>query len=184
MDRRHPMNLHVTTGPAGRRQTGAALFISLMFLIILTLIGVSAANVGILQERMAGNVRDSNIAFQRAEEALRVAELEALEYQRTGSAIVDVPFWPDFYAAEGLAPGDCSLGELSDADPRLEGLAWHTLNADQEIFIVDLGVANCQPANEDPGMPTTPSFLVLGKGRGDTDPTEVVLRSIFFWPNP
>ena len=58
----------------GQRQQGAALFVSLMFLIILTLIGLSAANVGIMQERMAGNVRETNVAFQNAEATLREVE--------------------------------------------------------------------------------------------------------------
>jgi len=66
---------HASATSPVSRQRGAALFISLMFLILLTLIGLSAANVGILQERMAGNVRESNIAFQTAEAALRGIEI-------------------------------------------------------------------------------------------------------------
>lgn len=56
------------------RQKGAVLLISLIFLILLTLIGVTAMQTTTLQERMAGNVRDLNLAFQASEAALRAGE--------------------------------------------------------------------------------------------------------------
>lgn len=52
-------------------QGGAALIVSLLFLVILTLIGASAMTTTTLEERMAGNAKDLNIAFQAAEAALR-----------------------------------------------------------------------------------------------------------------
>lgn len=48
--------------------------ISLIILLLMTIIGVSAMQSTTLQEKMAGNLRDSNIAFQAAESALRDAE--------------------------------------------------------------------------------------------------------------
>jgi len=55
-------------------QNGSALIISLVFLLILTMIGVASIQDSTLQERMAGNERDRNLAFQAAEAALRVGE--------------------------------------------------------------------------------------------------------------
>jgi type IV pilus assembly protein PilX len=55
-------------------QRGAALIVALVFLIVLTLLGVSSMRTSTLQERMAGNLRDSNLAFQAAEAGLREAE--------------------------------------------------------------------------------------------------------------
>lgn len=55
-------------------QQGSALVIALIFLLLLTLIGVTAMQTTTLQERMAGNVRDRSLAFQAAEAALREAE--------------------------------------------------------------------------------------------------------------
>ena len=51
-----------------------ALMVSLIFLVLLTLLAVSAMHGTILQERMAGNTRDRMLAFQAAETALRVGE--------------------------------------------------------------------------------------------------------------
>ncbi|MEW5789722.1 MAG: PilX N-terminal domain-containing pilus assembly protein [Pseudomonadota bacterium] len=66
---------NIRRGPAAPgRQRGATLLAGLIFLIILTLIGVTASRVSILEERMAGNLRDRAVALQAAEMALRDAE--------------------------------------------------------------------------------------------------------------
>jgi len=57
-----------------QHQTGAALVVSLMLLIVLTLLGLSGMQSTIMQERMSNNVRDKGIAFQAAESAARGAE--------------------------------------------------------------------------------------------------------------
>ena len=61
---------------AGRNQQGAVLVVALMFLIILTLLGLAAMTSTTLEEKMAGNSRDYNIALQSAEAALRDAEAD------------------------------------------------------------------------------------------------------------
>lgn len=53
---------------------GSALILSLVFLLLLTIIGVASMQSATLQERMSGNTRDRNLAFQTAEAALRGAE--------------------------------------------------------------------------------------------------------------
>ncbi|MFV1972118.1 MAG: PilX N-terminal domain-containing pilus assembly protein [Thiohalobacterales bacterium] len=60
-------------GP-GRQQAGAVLFISLMLLLMLTIIGMTAMNNVTMEERMAGNLRDTDLAFQAGEAALRNGE--------------------------------------------------------------------------------------------------------------
>ena len=55
-------------------QRGVVLIVSLIFLLVLTLIGVTASQSTILQERMAGNVKDRNMALQASEAALRAGE--------------------------------------------------------------------------------------------------------------
>ena len=60
--------------PCLHQQKGAALAISLIMLLLLTIIGVTAMQSTIMQERMAGNSRERSNAFQIAEAALRVGE--------------------------------------------------------------------------------------------------------------
>lgn len=56
------------------RQGGAALVVSLLLLLVMTLLGLGASQSTRLQERMAGNQRDQEVALQAAEAALRGAE--------------------------------------------------------------------------------------------------------------
>jgi type IV pilus assembly protein PilX len=51
-----------------------ALLVSLVFLLLLTLIGLSSMQNATLQEKMAGSVSLRNQSFQGAEAALRVGE--------------------------------------------------------------------------------------------------------------
>ncbi|MEX0731360.1 MAG: PilX N-terminal domain-containing pilus assembly protein [Aquisalimonadaceae bacterium] len=60
--------------PAPSGQRGVALVLSLVILLVLTLISVTAMRGSILEERMAGGLQDHNRAFQAAEAALRDAE--------------------------------------------------------------------------------------------------------------
>lgn len=57
-----------------KSQKGAALFVSLMMLILVTILGVTGVSMVSLEEKMAGNSYDRNLAFQAAEAALREAE--------------------------------------------------------------------------------------------------------------
>ncbi|MBT8092482.1 MAG: pilus assembly protein PilX, partial [Gammaproteobacteria bacterium] len=56
-----------------QREQGAVLIVSLVMLLIVTLIAVSSMQGTIMEEKMAGNSRDRNLAFQTAESSLREA---------------------------------------------------------------------------------------------------------------
>jgi len=60
--------------PCPHTQKGAALAISLIMLLLLTIIGVTAMQSTTMQERMAGNSRERSNAFQISEAALRAGE--------------------------------------------------------------------------------------------------------------
>ncbi|MCQ2995918.1 PilX N-terminal domain-containing pilus assembly protein [Pseudomonas syringae] len=58
------------------RQKGMVLLVSLVFLLLLTLVGVSSMQNATLQEKMAGSVTVRNLSFQTAEAILRLGESE------------------------------------------------------------------------------------------------------------
>ncbi|MEW6679110.1 MAG: PilX N-terminal domain-containing pilus assembly protein [Pseudomonadota bacterium] len=66
-------------------QRGAALITGLIFVVMLTIIGVTATRMASLEERMAGNMRDRSLAMQAAELTLRDAERD-ITNAATGSA--------------------------------------------------------------------------------------------------
>ena len=57
-----------------KHQQGSALLVSLIILVVMTLLGLSGMRTSVMEEKMAGNMRDSELAFQAAEAALRDAE--------------------------------------------------------------------------------------------------------------
>ncbi len=61
-------------GRAPGRQIGAVLVISLLILLVLTILGMSAMGTAGLEEKMAGNARAKDLSFQAAESGLRVGE--------------------------------------------------------------------------------------------------------------
>lgn len=68
----HPCNSQSRHHSAHQR--GAILVTSMLLLLVLTIIGVTVMQMSRMQERMAGNSRDVNLAFQAAEGTLRAAE--------------------------------------------------------------------------------------------------------------
>lgn len=58
-----------------QKNTGVALFISLVLLLVLTILGVSVVQTTSLEIRMARNEHDTLLAFQAAESALKDAEV-------------------------------------------------------------------------------------------------------------
>ncbi|WP_024678098.1 MULTISPECIES: pilus assembly PilX family protein [Pseudomonas syringae group] len=56
------------------RQRGMVLLVSLVFLLLLTLLGISSMQNATLQEKMAGSVQIRNLSFQAAEAVLRRGE--------------------------------------------------------------------------------------------------------------
>jgi type IV pilus assembly protein PilX len=53
------------------KQTGTVLILSMIILLVMTIIGLSSMSSTIMEEKMSQNVRDTNLAFEAAEAALR-----------------------------------------------------------------------------------------------------------------
>ncbi|MHB1273755.1 MAG: pilus assembly PilX family protein [Rhodanobacter sp.] len=63
-----------TMHPArARGQRGVALVVALILLVVITLVGLAAVRGTIMQNKMASNLFDRQIAFQSTEAAMRVA---------------------------------------------------------------------------------------------------------------
>lgn len=55
------------------RQQGVALVVALILLVVITLVGLAGVRGTIMQQKMASNLYDRQVAFQTAEAGLRVA---------------------------------------------------------------------------------------------------------------
>ncbi len=103
------------------KQRGAALIVSLIILLVMTLIGVTSMQTTIMQEKMAGNSRDLSMAFQAAEGAARTGEtwlsgLTAVPDPTICTLIAgQCALWSAFNLGPGIIPGDPSTALMQAA---------------------------------------------------------------------
>ena len=68
------MNTRSLRYHGARAQRGAVLFVALIFMVLLTLLGLAATGSSVLQERMTGGMRNAQMAQMGSESAMRGAE--------------------------------------------------------------------------------------------------------------
>lgn len=74
-----------------KQQRGSALIISLLILLVMTIIGISAMSSSTMEEKMAANDRNQKAIFQNAESSLMAAEdgVLATDYDALKKKMVD-----------------------------------------------------------------------------------------------
>ena len=165
------------------RQSGTALVVAMLFLVILGMLGVTTMTATTLEERMAGNTRDRDVAMQAAEAALRDAErdLTAPPGGRTVTVAMFVPACTGALCTEG-APVLTNIGDTSKSAflGQFTGeLAMMQGPAVQPRYIVEL--LNTLP----PQVPVPPAgqqvrdFRITAKGFGRNTDTVVILQTVF-----
>ena len=76
-----------------KRESGSALVVSLILLVVLTMLAVQGMRTNVMQERMAGNLRERNLGFQAAEAALRQGEEQGPFLDGNAALAVDLSEW-------------------------------------------------------------------------------------------
>jgi len=165
-----------------RREGGVALLVCLLMLILVMLLGVSAAQLSLQGEKAARGERDREVAFQAAEDALADAERDI---QAGGGEVVEpacgeAPVWQRVDLS-GAADGACTL-----AYGAATGAAMQTgqgfLPFKKPRYLIER--AECHYPGEDASAAAAPSYCyrVTVIGFGAKPETEVVLQSVFRKP--
>jgi len=185
------MNLQVKNQqfPQRQKQRGAILLFCLVFLAVLTMMGVSGMESATLEERMSGNMRDHEVAFNAAESALQAAEAWLI-LQNT-LPITSVDGSTTVWAEDSMDPNNADgfyWWDHGDIDP-----TWWTNNADaianvaqvaeqpryiiEEYRTVDTG----QSIAIGSGEVTVPRTFhrITARGVGINATTEAVVQSTF-----
>ncbi|MEX1057459.1 MAG: PilX N-terminal domain-containing pilus assembly protein [Natronospirillum sp.] len=167
-----PYNTNVTVRRQilGVRQEGAALIVSLVLLVAVTLLGVSAMQGTILQERMSGNQRDMEEAFNAAEIALRRGEQELLDdplVWLSKSALDN----PSNWAADNSGWDD--FEEISEWPASVKASNYAKIPV---YYIASRGII-CE--SSDANSECDEIFSVTARGTGRNDNTFVVLESTY-----
>lgn len=171
------------SAPAARSsQRGTALVMALVFLLLLTMLGITASNTATLEERMAGNVKDQNLSFQAAETALAHAEAWVAStsgpgdlavdnakgiYDPAGSSVAEAWETIDWSSSNVVTypgtPGTPATGTLGD------------VNTMPKYIIENMGTAPATP----PATGTILTVRITARGTGASDSTESIVQSTF-----
>lgn len=162
------------------KHRGAALVVSLIVLMILTLIGVASMQSTALEERMAGNIRDLNIALQTTESALREAEgvIEGLADTSgfgAGGGLYTLNNAPDPFSGgtwAGTASLTATTGVGGAVAPRyfIELIGDFAPDDGTEVNIFNYGEAS--------GADVT-VFRIVARGTGGTGTAQVILETFY-----
>ncbi|MBI3900124.1 MAG: hypothetical protein HY308_17795 [Gammaproteobacteria bacterium] len=173
------------------RQRGYVLVMALVLLTLLTIMGLTAMSTTTLEEKMAGNMKDRNLAFQAAETALVSGESWARDQLNK----------PPFTNSNGL------YSVSATTSPRWDTVSWSSASSDTAKYPCSPTVsASCgsgltkvstQPKYiiEDLGeVPEVGGSLVVpanykgkgitvlritGRGTGGTDAAKVMVQSTY-----
>lgn len=166
-------------GLTPRSQAGAVLVVGLIFLVLLTLIGVTAYSVATQEERMAGNARDRLRAFEAAEEALRACEnrLRAL----TAAELLNFPpaGYPEMYASVAVEPETMDWGSVVNHQlSGIPGVVEQPRCIVQRVGRATLGNVS-QRAELPQSSATAFAYQVTARGVGNNRNTVVLLQSVY-----
>ena len=166
-----------------KQQQGAVLIVGLIMLLLLTVIGMSSIRGSDLQERMAGNARDHNLAFQATEAAVRSAENylsrasiapynNGAGYYRDLTETTPPPLWTvTKWDAESVSLADKSLAGISE-QPK-----YAIEQLEVTIFPGNYGSAVDQQSID--SMAEREVYRITARGLGGTKDSEALIQTTF-----
>ncbi|MEF9942573.1 MAG: PilX N-terminal domain-containing pilus assembly protein [Burkholderiaceae bacterium] len=170
-----PHRLRSTHRP---RERGAVLVVGLIFLVVLSVLGVTAYFTATQEERMAANTRDQLLAFQAAETSLR--DCESLLTVQGGL--------PAFNGTRGMytaAPGDQAqivdtLNWSQDSATRVLPNAVANVARQPRCIVEQMENVEERPTDSDRGPLTTESvtvYRITATGYGSRTDTTATVQS-------
>ena len=163
-------------------EQGFSLVVTLIFLIILAMLGMTAASVNTLQERMAGNTRDRNLALQAAEAALDDAQRNLATYcsnakvqQYVATNANSATYWDGFF---GTPPDATPCANCFNPSQALPTSGAGAVAFQPEFFIEWKNAAGCPPSG------STYRYRVTARGVGATADTTTILQAEYDLATP
>ncbi|WP_328188544.1 pilus assembly PilX family protein [Marinobacter sp. OP 3.4] len=165
---------------AGSNQKGAVLIVSMVMLLLLTIIGMSAVELTNMDTRIASNTKDRALAFDAAETALNMsgqvlAPSEPLPDSSTPGFLTST-MTDNWWHSEAETWWDTNATAVANYDGVASGLAYvieqpteiRTNGAGQQVADVTLG----EP------KPVTRFYRTTARGEGPGG-TEVFVQSVY-----
>jgi type IV pilus assembly protein PilX len=169
-------------------QSGVVLITGLIFMVILTLIVLALLRSGTLEERMALNARNHQIALQAAEAMLRDGEASSFS-----AATIAAPFDP--YTGSSFT-ATCTNGlctrPAAGATPRWKSVDWSSAGFTRTFAVGSLNIGGTLVPSQPKyiievysptimmghGIPCSVAYRVTSRGAGQ-DSSEVFVQSMY-----
>lgn len=163
------------------RQSGVVLIVSLVMLLVVTLLAVSSMQGTVLEEKMAGNTKDRNLAFQTTESAVREAE----DYIEGVVSLGSFNGNAGLFGLTDAEPYYASTTTWSDATQHVVATAAYGSYDTPQYFIKHFttvvgteGAMNMSGYGDNKGTGDVSIFKITSRGTGgNADSAEVMLRS-------
>ncbi|WP_263768799.1 pilus assembly PilX family protein [Propionivibrio soli] len=184
-------------------QNGSALIIALVFLVVLTMLGIGVFYSATTEERIARNFRDQEIALRAAEAAIEEAKMLITGSYDRSTALANPPVVLDYKRChpEGAIPGFSCRSDVynspfvdlyASGTPPGANLGTYDPRADRKTSPEIPGLAGqprylvvllddsleCGQNTEDAGLSC---FRIYGQARGRVASTRVNLVELFRW---
>lgn len=165
------------------KQKGIVLIVGLVMMLLLTIIGMAAIRSSSLQELMASNIKDRNLAFQSCEAALRVAESVASNHScavfngtngcyTDQNTVAPVIGWSDAQWAANSAEAAIDLSLTKKPRYVIERITSKAVVTAQSGGAIEFGSVATTNA-------VSTTYRVTCLGYGGTQDSQVVLQSTF-----
>jgi type IV pilus assembly protein PilX len=171
------MSLHHPIPARRSAQRGAVLVTSLLLLLVITIIGVTVMQMSRMQERMAGNARDVNLAFQAGESALRAAEAKVLAFAATPVTCAAAPC--DVFERKVLPPlnSQTKTWWQNTAQDYSNVAQSEVLNEDPRYVVEQFGwIRNSWDITDTSGRDV---YAISARSTGGSGRAEVVLQTTY-----
>ncbi len=167
------------------RQGGATLIVSLLILLVMTLLGVTAMQTNLLEEKMSGNSQDVSLSLQAAEAALREAETYIETIVSPTAAFDGSTEWlyPDNTNVDTSADDTWSIARTYQTDEIAN------VTTRPKYIIEFVGTINTENTDinisgygESSGASKVSGFRVTARGTGGSDSTVTLLQTYYTKP--
>ncbi len=170
--------------PCRFKQSGSALAVCLIILLVMTLVGVQGMRTTALEERMSGNYLDRKVAFEAAEAAMLAGERWLSE--QTELPVADASGTYDVWTL-GIDPFDDTwwTTNAKTVASGMSALSGKPLSAQPKYFIEYRqrvrGVSNFKSVEGGSSkvQPYTHFFTITGRGQGGQSNSVVLLQQSF-----
>ena len=126
-----------------KKQSGAALLVALVMLLISTIVGLAAIRSATQQTKLSTNMYDRSLAYQAAEAALQAAEreIESLEYKKKlGTNCLSAEDHKTLYPNEVYESITCAAMPASTFTEVVDGWKEVTLKINDDNKFLTLGL--------------------------------------------